>query len=533
MTGIVIASSDEAVIASLESAVTEVGGFEVVARPSSSHAVHDALVGEGTDVLVLDQALGPVPALDLARQVSRQHPFVAVLLLARDNDPELLRAGMEAGLRGFLTLPLSVDDVASRLDNAASWSATVRHHISGDALQSIGTGHLLAVAGGKGGVGTSTVAIRLALLSAAAGRRTALIDLDLLTGDVGAFLDISHRRDITDLIDVRDEITGRALDDVLYRYDDNLYVLLAPKQPERAEEIDSRLARNLLGAAKSYFDVVVVDAGATPSAANAIAAEIADEAVVVITPDIPSMRGARRLVQLWESLQLRKEDDVHLLLNRASRKAEIQSDLARKLVKAPMLSTSVPADFPAFESAANTGDPGRVTDQAVGRAFGELALELELVPQKQKPVPSRHKGSRRSRRGRDDGQVAVEFLGMFFVIALTLLLLVQGGLIGYTYVAAGHAANTAARVAVSPTKGFSDIQRAALDELPQAWRDHAQVTVNGATGFGPGSDPRYSDPDAVVSVQVRTPLIFTSLGGLLDGVRDVDAQSQMRFEGTR
>ena len=116
---IVIASADQPLVALLESAIGEVGGYVVVARPASSQAVHDALAGDRADIVVLDQILGPVPVLDLARQLTRQHRFVAVLLLARSKDPEVLRLGMEAGLRGFLTLPLTVVDVASRLDNAA------------------------------------------------------------------------------------------------------------------------------------------------------------------------------------------------------------------------------------------------------------------------------------------------------------------------------------------------------------------------------------------------------------------------------
>ena len=120
---------------------------------------------------------------------------------------------------------------------------------------------------------------------------------------------------------------------------------------------------------------------------------------------------------------------------------------------------------------------------------------------------------------------------MFFVVVITLLLLLQGGMIGYSYIAAGHAANSAARVAVSPEKGYRDIEDAALRALPASWRTGAQVKVNGATGFTRGNDPRYLDPNSAVMVSVRTPLIFESLDGLLDDVRDVDARSQMRFEG--
>ncbi|MER7398011.1 TadE/TadG family type IV pilus assembly protein, partial [Streptomyces sp. NPDC000151] len=66
----------------------------------------------------------------------------------------------------------------------------------------------------------------------------------------------------------------------------------------------------------------------------------------------------------------------------------------------------------------------------------------------------RVRAARRLRRMRQDrGQVAVEFLGMLPLILVTLVLLWQCALVGFTYTLAGNAADQAARAGASRGSG--------------------------------------------------------------------------------
>ncbi|WP_348541961.1 TadE/TadG family type IV pilus assembly protein [Streptomyces sp. SAI-117] len=89
-------------------------------------------------------------------------------------------------------------------------------------------------------------------------------------------------------------------------------------------------------------------------------------------------------------------------------------------------------------------------------------------------------GSRRS--GGDDGQVTVEFLGMTPLILITLVLLWQFVLLGYTFTLAGNAADEAVRAATAAAPGEREAacEQAGLDKLPGAWSG----TVDCATGGG-------------------------------------------------
>ncbi len=109
---------------------------------------------------------------------------------------------------------------------------------------------------------------------------------------------------------------------------------------------------------------------------------------------------------------------------------------------------------------------------------------------------------RRPRTRGDRGQVAVEFTGMVPVILLTMALLWQVVLVGYTYVLAGNAADEAARAAAVD----GDCEGAANRHLDGMWSG-AQVS-----GCGPGADGMVR-----VTVSVPVPILFPGLGSF-DGV---------------
>ncbi|WP_306189582.1 TadE/TadG family type IV pilus assembly protein [Streptomyces sp. MK5] len=79
----------------------------------------------------------------------------------------------------------------------------------------------------------------------------------------------------------------------------------------------------------------------------------------------------------------------------------------------------------------------------------------------------------------DSGQVAIEFLGMAPTIVITLVLLWQCVLLGYTYTLAGNAADEAVRAGAVGKA----CQQAGEKDLPGAWQDGADIACDG-TGTG-------------------------------------------------
>ncbi|MBB6120638.1 AAA family ATPase [Nocardiopsis algeriensis] len=362
----------------------ELPGSDLVAvRPTTTALIDAAGEFPDLDVVLVHQDLGPAPVLDAIRDLSHRHPQLAILLVSTTMDPDTLTGAMEAGARGVLSADAGIAELDNRVSRAAEWSRTLRRHLESASLDlpaSSGVrGRVLTVSGAKGGVGATTCAVHLALAAAAAERVVCLVDLDLQTGDLPAFLNLRHRRSIGDLADAGDEITPGMLAETLYVDPRGPHVLLAPEHGERGEDVTGRVARRVLSALRSRYEVVVVDCGSTMNEATAMAVELADRAVVTVTPDVPALRGAQRLMAMWERLQIRSRQDVFALMTRHSRKNEIQPDFLQQLMGTRVLRTPVPANYRALEPAENNGDPTKVTDEGLRKAFARLASELDLL----------------------------------------------------------------------------------------------------------------------------------------------------------
>ncbi|ODA69692.1 pilus assembly protein [Streptomyces sp. AVP053U2] len=110
-----------------------------------------------------------------------------------------------------------------------------------------------------------------------------------------------------------------------------------------------------------------------------------------------------------------------------------------------------------------------------------------------------HDGERAGNQDRDRGQVTIEFLGMIPTILVTLVVLWQLVLLGYTFTLAGNAADEAVRAATAADPGARQgaCEAAGLDKLPGAWEGAATVTC--ATGGG------YVTADVTLGVPVLFP----------------------------
>ncbi|GGT52647.1 hypothetical protein GCM10014713_53180 [Streptomyces purpureus] len=131
---------------------------------------------------------------------------------------------------------------------------------------------------------------------------------------------------------------------------------------------------------------------------------------------------------------------------------------------------------------------------------------------------ARHESVRRA-ACQDRGQVAVEFLGTTPLILLTLVLLWQFVLVGYTFTLAGNAADEAARDAAltHATYRQATCEESAREKLPASWIRHdvARCTTDAA------------DHMVDVTVDLRVPVLFP---GAIDFPFTVTAEASAVLE---
>ncbi|MGW6733181.1 AAA family ATPase [Streptomyces sp. NPDC055013] len=410
-TRILPAVGDADAVRSLTTLLSQLPDAEPVAPVTDSTQLVDTLarlaaesIDELPEVVVVHERIGPVPALELIREVALRFPAVGVILVTSDASPGLFQAAMDYGARGLVALPLHYEELASRVHAVAQWSVGVRRHLGsgGDVFSGVG-GTVVTVSGAKGGVGATLTAIQLALAAQASGRSTALLDMDLQTGDIASYLDIQFRRSVVDLAAISD-ITPRVLADAVFRHDTGVALLLAPGDGERGEEVTDRAARHVVTALRSRYEVVVVDCGAQLSGASAAAVEMADTALLVTTPDVVAVRGAKRTVRMWDRLQIRKAEETMIVVNRHSRGTEIQPALIQRITGTSVAATAIPANFKELQGAVDAGRVHELDNRGtVKQALWALAGELGLVKGTEGASP------RRNGRARGGDRAALTF----------------------------------------------------------------------------------------------------------------------------
>lgn len=355
MTQVLLISTDDRHTTAVAAVVAELEGF------SRLLAVHSALQGrieieqQEVDIVLVDEEVGGRDGLTTLREISSLEPLLPVCLLSSRPDSELIERVLDAGGRGLLPLPPSVERYAERLRALSAWTRAAQGRVTGEREQMArAVGSVVAVVGAKGGVGTSLTAMVSARAAASRGR-TALVDFDLRAGDLASYCGVTVRRNITDLASLGAEIGGREISEVAYPVRNGIELLPAPEHGELAELMTETAARQIVQAIRYQYAVVVVDCGSHLDDATAAALDLADVIVVVATPEVPALRAVRRLGETLGRLTLAHNTPTQLVLNRTSRNNEIQPATAARLVSLPLLAV-MPDRIAKLEPFLNTGN---------------------------------------------------------------------------------------------------------------------------------------------------------------------------------
>lgn len=177
----------------------------------------------------------------------------------------------------------------------------------------------IAVAGGKGGVGKTLIAVNLALLAARAGRRVLLVDLDPGLGNV----DVQLR--LAPAYTVEDVASGACSPaDAVVEGPGGVRVLAGRNGSPKLASGDTAFLADVLAAvarcaAVSGCDLVVCDTGAGIGPAVLAAAERADLVLGVTVPEPAALTDAYALCKL---LHLRGRPLPRLVVNRVRSRDE-------------------------------------------------------------------------------------------------------------------------------------------------------------------------------------------------------------------
>ncbi len=239
----------------------------------------------------------------------------------------------------------------------------------------------IAITGGKGGVGKSTIAVGLATAYARAGARTLMVDADFGMADLNLLLGVAPSRSLLDALD------GTPVDDVVVSAH-GIALLPALNGSYALAMMDGAARRRtleLVEALAGRFDTVVLDVAAGIGASQATFAAAASDAVVVVNPEPLSMADAYACLKVLATHH--RVEHAFVVPNRVSGQAQADdivgrlSDLVARFLDLRLTPLPpVPAD-PAVSEAAHLGVPllCHRPDAPAARGIARVARALDAI----------------------------------------------------------------------------------------------------------------------------------------------------------
>jgi septum site-determining protein MinD len=257
-----------------------------------------------------------------------------------------------------------------------------RHH----RLEELNLAEIIVVTSGKGGVGKTTTSASIACGLARRGKKVAVIDFDVGLRNLDLIMGCERRvvYDFVNVIQGESSLKQSLIKDKRF---DNLHVLAASQTRDKDALTTEGVQKVLDDLAADGFDYIVCDSPAGIEKGAFLAMYFADQAVVVVNPEVSSVRDSDRILGLLASKTRRAENGErvreHLLLTRYSPQrvangemlsvGDVEEVLGLKTVGVIPESTDV-------LNASNKGEPvildmessaGQAYDDAVARLMGE------------------------------------------------------------------------------------------------------------------------------------------------------------------
>jgi len=334
----------------LRACLEQTGLVKSVAEWGIDPSKHPAPGDTVPDVVLIDLTRDVEPCFDFATHLRRLRPSACLMGYSQVQNPTpgLLIQAMRSGIQEYLSHPIE-----------AKWLREVlQRHIDerGSTAKAEEAEKAIAVMGAKGGVGTTTIAVNLAVqLAAISEKRAVLLDFGRPLGHVSLLLDLQPRFSIRSAIENLERLDSYLLAGMLAHHKSGLEVLGGVSDPDEWQHIPVPTLPRVVNVAQNSCDYLVIDLGSVYSSEWSSVLHLARTILLVAQADVPGLWGLERHLSALASFGL-DPARLNIVINRWHRSDEEALKAFERKAKRSVF-VRIPNDFRRVSMAVNLGAP--------------------------------------------------------------------------------------------------------------------------------------------------------------------------------
>jgi pilus assembly protein CpaE len=326
----------------LEKVITSMEGFKL--QEEGAPLSCDLLILEiGEELEKEFQLIQNIQDSGIAREIFLTSPRL---------EPHLLIQAMRAGAKEFFPQPIQEEEVKAALLKYKERKGKVKSEVEKKTR-----GKIIDVIGSKGGVGNTTMAVNLAtsLVESSPSPRVALIDMNLLFGEIPIFLNIESSFDWGGVARDISRLDPTFLMSILSKHSSGVYVLPSPTGLDGVNVATPEIIEKILRLMRSVFDFIVIDGGQAIDDISLKILEMSDTVLLIGILSLPCLTNVKRLLWIFQKLGFPLLANIKIIINRhTDRKSVIPPEEAEKSINQKIF-WFVPNDYPTTMSAINQG----------------------------------------------------------------------------------------------------------------------------------------------------------------------------------
>lgn len=311
------------------------------------------------DLIITDVMMPDMDGFEVTRRFRREiaTAHTPILILTANNDLDTKIKAFEAGADDFMAKPFDGDELVARVNVLLRRAAATAANSATPPAEPQKLAHLIAVHSLRGGVGCSTLAVNMALgLTGLWDTPVLLADFVTTTGQAALMLNMPLKRTWADLTHIPlADLAVDELDTVITPHPSGLRVLMAPTDALQSENLTDERVEKMLWLLRPRFGFIVAD---LTHDFNDIAVKVLDRAdtiVLVLAPDLASIRAAAATLEIYKQLAYPPEK-IFVVMNWTFERQGFSRQEIQEALQTPV-SFIMPYAPVLFVSAINRGMP--------------------------------------------------------------------------------------------------------------------------------------------------------------------------------